>query len=155
MDDLYKLFGGGEQLWDTICQYAEKTGRETTRLILDLYYVLKSPDTPLVDKTLIIAALGYQLLPEDVMSKDKYGLLGMLDNGAALIWAYNKVKSRVTPQIETQVDTILNQWFGQPQEQSTAEGFQKENGFLSETSSSYPDNRLSSGLEDDEDVVID
>ena len=41
-----------------------------------------------------------------------YGLLGLLDNSAALALAYNRVKTRVTPQIEAQVDAILNQWFG-------------------------------------------
>ena len=46
------------------------------------------------------------------MSREKYGLLGLLDNGAALALAYNRVKARVTPQIEAQVDAILNQWFG-------------------------------------------
>lgn len=119
MDELSNLFGGAEQLWQYIKIYAAKAGREATRIVLELYYVVKSPHTPALDKTLIIAALGYQLLPDDkkLLSREKYGLLGLLDNGAALALAYNRVKTRVTPQIEAQVDAILNQWFGfeQPQ----------------------------------------
>lgn len=85
---------------------------EGTRTVLELYYVLKSPDTPGLDKTIIVAALAYQLLPEDLISTEKFGLLGFIDNGAALALAYNRVKSRVTPQIVAQVNAILNQWFG-------------------------------------------
>ena len=114
MDELSNLFGGAEQLWQYIKIYAAKAGREATRIVLELYYVVKSPHTPALDKTLIIAALGYQLLPDDrkLLSRERYGLLGLLDNGAALALAYNRVKTRVTPQIEAQVDAILNQWFG-------------------------------------------
>lgn len=112
MDELSKLFGGAEQVWQYITQYAVKAGREASRIILESYYVVKSPNTPALDKTIIIAALGYQLLPGDLMSKNKYGWLGFLDNGAALALAYDRVKTRVTPQIEAQVDAVLNQWFG-------------------------------------------
>lgn len=125
MDELNNFFGSAEQLWQYIKIYATKAGREATRVVLELYYVVKSPHTPALDKTLIIAALGYQLLPDDkkLLSREKYGLLGLLDNGAALALAYNRVKTRVTPQIEAQVDAILNQWFGseQPQIDTTSE----------------------------------
>ena len=59
MDELSNLFGGAEQLWQYINIYAAKAGREATRIVLELYYVVKSPHTPTLDKTLIIAALGY------------------------------------------------------------------------------------------------
>lgn len=119
MDELSNLFGGAEQLWQYIKIYAAKAGREATRVVLELYYVVRSPHTPALDKTLIIAALGYQLLPDDkkLLSREKYGLLGLLDNGAALALAYNKVKARVTPEIDAQVNAILDQWFGYEQAQ--------------------------------------
>ena len=114
MDEISNNFGSAEQLWQLIKNYSIKAGREATRIVLELYYVLKSPNTPALDKTLIIAALGYQLLPDDkkLLSREKHGLMGLLDNGAALALAYNRVKARVTPQIQAQVDAILNQWFG-------------------------------------------
>lgn len=112
MDNILGLFGGSEQLWQCIQKYAKTAGVEGTRIVLELYYVLKSPDTPGLDKTIILAALAYQLLPEDLISTEKFGILGLVDNAAALILAYNRVKSRVTPQINAQVKAILNQWFG-------------------------------------------
>lgn len=111
MEEILKLFGGADNIWDAIKTNASKVGIEATRMMLELFYVLKSPNTGVVNKTLIIAALGYQLLPEDVMPRDKYGLLGMLDNGVTLAFAYKKVKSSITPQIEQQVDNVLRNWF--------------------------------------------
>ena len=113
MDEISNNFGSAEQLWQLIKNYSIKAGREATRLVLELYYVLKSPNTPALDKALIIAALGYQLLPDDkkLLSREKHGLMGLLDNGAALALAYNRVKARVTPQIQAQVAAILIQWF--------------------------------------------
>lgn len=90
MDQLFRLFGSGEQLWQYIQKYAKKVGIEGTRMVLELYYVLKSPDTPGLDKTIIVAALAYQLLPEDLLSTEDFGILGILDNGAALALAYNR-----------------------------------------------------------------
>ena len=177
MDELSNLFGGAEQLWQYIKIYAAKAGREATRVVLELYYVVKSPHTPALDKTLIIAALGYQLLPDDkkLLSREKYGLLGLLDNGAALALAYNRVKTRVTHQIEAQVDAILNQWFGseRPQINEPSERPQIPNGnndfggnywepqpatipaAPESTISKNKPNTLLGGFSDDEDVVID
>ena len=177
MDELSYLFGSAEQLWQYIKIYAAKAGREATRVVLELYYVVKSPNTPALDKTLIIAALGYQLLPDDkkLLSREKYGLLGLLDNGAALALAYNRVKTRVTPQIEAQVDAILNQWFGseQPQIDTNSERPQIPSGnndfggnYWEPQPATIPaapeipistnrPNTTLGGFNDDEDVVID
>ena len=112
MDEILKLFGGIDNLWAAIKENASKVGVEVTRVMLELFYVLKSPETSMLNKSLIVAALGYQLLPEDVLPRDKYGLLGFLDNGITLALAYNRVKSSVTPQIEQQVNNVLTGWFG-------------------------------------------
>lgn len=112
MDTLSNIFGSTEQLWQYIKQYAVKAGRETTRTVLELYYVVKAPTTPIMDKTIIIGALAYQLLPKDLLSRKKFGILGLADNVATLAIAYNRVKHHVTPTIKTQVEDIFNQWFG-------------------------------------------
>lgn len=99
-------------IWQNIKQNALKVGSGTTRIFLELYYVLKSPDTPFWDKTIIVSALSYQFLPKQILSKDKHGILGYTDNIVTLMLAYNRVKKRVTPQIAVQVDSVLTQWFG-------------------------------------------
>lgn len=111
MDLLSKVFGSTEQLWQYIRQYAVKAGREATRTVLELYYVVQAPTTPVVDKAIIIGALAYQLLPKDLLSREKFGILGLADNFVTLAIAYNRIKHRVTPEIRTRVEDILNQWF--------------------------------------------
>lgn len=111
MDEILKLFGGAENLWAAIQENAGQVGIEATKTMLELFYVLKSPDTSMLNKSLIVAALGYQLLPEDALPRDRFGLLGLLDNGITLAFAYNRVKSSVTPEIEQQVNNVLRNWF--------------------------------------------
>lgn len=175
MDEILKLFGGMENLWAAIRKNASKVGVEATRVMLELFYVLKSPETSMLNKSLIVAALGYQLLPEDVLPRDKYGLLGFLDNGITLAFAYNRVKSSVTPQIEQQVNNILSGWFGQDTERSQQDwsasdsltdggyapqpvwqhpqpGSPSMDGFLRNSSRPVPRKPV---WDDDEDVVID
>lgn len=96
-------------------------GLETTRLALQLFYVLKAPTTKVMDKVIIGAALAYQFMP-DLMPRDKFGpLLSMVDNAITLAVAYNRVKHNVTPEINAQVDEKLEQWFGKKQSETSIE----------------------------------
>lgn len=99
-------------IWQNIRDNASRVGRGTTRIFLELYYVLKSSDTPFWDKTIIVSALSYQFLPKQILSKEKHGILGYTDNLVSLMLAYNRVKKKVTPQLAAQVDIVLTQWFG-------------------------------------------
>jgi uncharacterized membrane protein YkvA (DUF1232 family) len=161
MDEILKLFGGIENLWAAIQKNASKVGIEATRIMLELFYVLKSPDTSMLNKSLIVAALGYQLLPEDVLPRDKYGLLGFLDNGITLAFAYNRVKSSVTPQIEQQVNNVLSSWFDLDNGSSQQDWEPSDitpGGYIPQPVFQNPlpgNNNSKPGWNDDEDVVID
>ncbi len=129
MDEILQIFGGADKIWGYIKMYATDGGREATRTMLELFYVLKSPSTNTLDKALIVAALGYQLLPEDALPRDRYGLLGFLDNGVTLAFAYSRVKSSVTPEIESHVEAVLNQWFGSAQQRLSGDNDGNNNTF--------------------------
>ena len=62
------------------------------------------------NKVIIGAALAYQLLPNDFMPKEDYGLFGLLDNALALYLVYKRVKKNVTPEIKQKVDDTLAEW---------------------------------------------
>ena len=62
-------------------------------------------NTSTLDHVLIYAAI--MLLPSAV-----YRFLGVLDEGAALLYVYNKVKDKITPDINAKVEDTLNAWFG-------------------------------------------
>lgn len=85
-------------------------GKETTRMMLELYYVMMSDQTSKVNKFIIGGALAYQLLPNDVLPVDTFGILGYLDNTAVLYWAYKRMKKSVTPEIRQKVEDTLANW---------------------------------------------
>lgn len=112
------FFGSSDEIWSAIKKYALIGSREATQMMLQMYYCLKAPSTPAFDKVIIVAGLGYQLLPHDAMPVEKYKIFGLLDNGITLTLAYNKVRENVTPAITRQVDALMAQWF--PQRQDTS-----------------------------------
>lgn len=95
-------------LWDKICEYATKAGRGTARPMLQLFFVLKSNDTPKSDKILIYSSIAYLVLPIDLISAKRLPIIGWLDEVVALTVAYQKMKRYITPEIERKVEDILD-----------------------------------------------
>lgn len=91
------------------------TQRSPVERLLVLYfyyiYVLRSPETPSSDKMLIVAALSYLVLPIDLISAKRLPIIGWIDEAVSLVYAYKKVCRYVTPEIESEVDNILERWF--------------------------------------------
>ena len=108
--DYDKLINNAGQGLGYIRKQAAKGSLETTRMMLELYFVMMNDSTPKLHKLIIGAALAYQLLPNDFLSKEDYGALGYLDNAAALYLAYKRMKKSVTPEIKQKVDETLAEW---------------------------------------------
>ena len=68
-----------DQLLEKIKDWGKTLGRTSMRPVLSLYYVLKSPDTPLSDKLLVVSALSYLILPVDLISARRFPVLGWID----------------------------------------------------------------------------
>ena len=54
----------------------------------------------------------YHISPISLIPSSVYKLLGVLNEGAAILYVYKKVKERITPEIELNVESILDEWFG-------------------------------------------
>ena len=100
-----------DQLLENIKDMGKSLGRTSMRPVLSLYYVLRSPETPLSDKLLIASALSYLVLPIDLISTRRWSVIGWVDEMAAIMIAYKKVKRHITPEIESKVDNILEKRF--------------------------------------------
>jgi uncharacterized membrane protein YkvA (DUF1232 family) len=87
-------------------------GRAAATPLLQLWYVLRDANTSTKDKVLIYAALVYTILPMDLIPRRVYRLLGVLDDGAAVLFVYKKIKDKITPEIMMKVEDTLNDWFG-------------------------------------------
>lgn len=94
-----------------VTKAARKAGIKVVYLALLLYYVLKSPDVKSADKGKIWGALGYFILPVDLIP-DFIPIAGYTDDLAALLWAFYAVARNVTPKIEAKAKSKLRDWFG-------------------------------------------
>lgn len=98
-------------LWSKVKSVAKKAGIKTIYMVLLLHYVLKSPNVSIEDKAKIYGALGYFILPIDLIP-DFIPIVGYSDDVAALAYALHAVWKNVTPEIKQQAQQKLRSWFG-------------------------------------------
>ena len=72
----------------------------------------KSPTTSGKDRAKIIGALGYFILPIDLIP-DFIPVAGYTDDLAALVWGIYCVIKSITPEVKGQAAAKLHEWFGQ------------------------------------------
>ena len=99
-------------MMDKIRPRALKAGRAATRPLLQFYYVVEDDNTSTLDRVLIYAAIVYTILPFDLIPSAVYKVLGILDDGVAILFVYKKIKDKITPEINAKVENTLNEWFG-------------------------------------------
>lgn len=102
----------GNDLYEKLKPYAKKIGRTAAKPLLQFYFVLSDDKTTTLDRVLIYAAIIYTVSPVSLIPSAVYKLLGILDEGAAMLFVYNKIKSSITPDIEMKVNQTLDEWFG-------------------------------------------
>ena len=91
---------------------ARWAGAKVIYAVLLLYYVLQSPTISKADKSKIYGALGYFILPPDLIA-DFLPIAGYSDDLAALMIALHAVSSNITPEIKAQAKAKLSKWFGE------------------------------------------
>ena len=91
---------------------ARWAGAKVMYAVLLLYYVLQSPTISKADKGKIYGALGYFILPTDLVV-DFLPIVGYSDDLAALMIALHAVASNVTPEVKAQAKAELSKWFGE------------------------------------------
>ena len=101
--------------------YAKKAGRVATKPLLQLYYVLTMGETTTLEKALIVGAILYTIMPFSLISFKAHKILGMLDEGLAVVYVIKKVQNKITPEINAKVDETLNAWFGTEETAQTTE----------------------------------
>ena len=98
-------------LVDRLKPYALKVGRVDAKPLLQFYYVMTDERTSTLDRALIYGAIIYTISPLSLIPSAVYKLLGVLDEGAAMIYVYKKVKEMITPEIDSKVNATLDEWF--------------------------------------------
>jgi uncharacterized membrane protein YkvA (DUF1232 family) len=97
------------ELWKKIGEVAKMAGLRVIYYVLLLYYSLQSDTVTLKEKALIIGALGYFILPVDLVPDFIIGL-GYGDDAAALV-AVVKMLENLNDDIKAQAKNKLKTWF--------------------------------------------
>lgn len=94
-----------------LAKVAKSAGRKIVYAALLLYYVLKSPSVKKGDKTTIIGALGYFILPLDILP-DFIPMVGFTDDLSAILLALHAVWKNITPEIKAMAAAKASELFG-------------------------------------------
>ena len=89
----YEAAYSEESFWKKIAAAAIRAGKESLLMILTLYYCLQDPDTPPKAKAIIVAALGYFIVPFDAIIDIVPG--GYADDLGVLAMAFAIVLSHI------------------------------------------------------------
>ena len=100
-----------EGFWHKLGKCAKKAGLKVVYVSLLLYYVSTDKSVPLNVRISIFGALGYLILPMDLLPDFIPGV-GFTDDLAALLTVYSLVKGHITPEVETKSKAKLSDWFG-------------------------------------------
>lgn len=97
-------------LFSKIAMVCKKAGLRAVYYVLLLYYVLTDENTSLEHKAVIIGALGYFILPVDMLP-DFIPLFGFADDLAAMTACLKTVKANITPSVRKKASQKLCDWF--------------------------------------------
>ena len=108
--DKYRKYFSDDQFWGKLKKLVRMAGIKIFYAALLLYYVLRNPATPRADRTKILGALGYLILPADLIP-DFLPVVGYTDDLAALMWALYSVAKNITPEVKIMARQKLGEWF--------------------------------------------
>ena len=97
-------------LWEKIASVTKKAGIKVVYYALLLFYALKSENVTMSDKALIIGALGYFILPLDLIP-DFLVPVGYGDD-LAVMWGLIKKLDCIDELVKSQAQEKLTEWFG-------------------------------------------
>ncbi|MBO7127575.1 DUF1232 domain-containing protein [bacterium] len=100
-----------ESFFSKIVKYGKAAGAKVVFAALLLFYAMKSDKMPMTEKALVVAALGYFILPIDLIP-DFIPVVGYADDLTALYVALKKVTSYIDNDIINQARGKLTDWFG-------------------------------------------
>ena len=106
--------------WNKVLNIAKKAGIKIIYLALLLYYALNSNNLSLRDRATIYFALGYLILPVDLIP-DSIPIIGLTDDFGVLINAFKRIKENITDDIRKLAKDKLIEIFKNIDESEIAE----------------------------------
>ena len=107
----YKVYYDADKFWKKIKKFARRIGAKAVYYALVLYYALQSPTISKKDKFIVYGALGYLILPIDLLPDFLPG--GFTDDIAGLALAIYKIARNITPEVRDKAKAKVEEWFGE------------------------------------------
>lgn len=102
----YSKYYDDKRFWRKVRRIAQKVGGSVLKPVLLLFYMMKSDAVSLKDKAYIVGALGYFVLPIDIVP-DFIAGLGYTDDLAVITLLIKYLKDNITPDIEMRADAKI------------------------------------------------
>ncbi|HWL24321.1 MAG TPA: YkvA family protein [Ureibacillus sp.] len=99
------------RLWEKIKKFSKKAGVNVVYAVLLLYFVMQKEEVPMKNKAIILGALGYFILPLDLIP-DVAPVVGFSDDIGALLAALWQVAMYIDDDVKAQAKAKLKDWFG-------------------------------------------
>lgn len=108
----YGTYYSDRRFWKKIERVAKKVGATVLLPVFTLYYMLHDDKVPFRHKAYIIGALGYFILPIDLIPDGILPILGFTDDIAVMSMVLKLIKDSVTPEIRARANARVSQIMG-------------------------------------------
>ena len=115
MDNKYSKYYSEVSLWEKLKKVSKSAGSKVVYAVLLLYYALKDDSVSIKTKLMIVAALGYFILPTDGIL-DLTPIIGFSDDLGVLLFALSQISSSITPEVIERARHKMKDWFGEVDE---------------------------------------
>lgn len=105
----YGTYYAEDKLWEKIGRIAKKAGATVIRPVFQLYYMLQDAEVPVRQKAYIVGALGYFILPFDLIPEAVLSVIGFTDDVAVMGLVLRLVKDSLTPAIRHRADAKVSE----------------------------------------------
>lgn len=101
-----------EKFWTKVQKFSKKAGTSVVYAVLLLYYTLQKPEVPIKVKATIVGALGYFILPLDIIPDIAVGV-GYADDLSVVLFALVQAALYMDDDIKKQAKSKLKNLFGE------------------------------------------
>jgi len=89
--------------------FSKKIGKEVVLYVMIVYTLLRDSEVPTKVKVVLMAALGYLILPTDLIC-DLLPIIGFTDDVAFLTYVISSASEYITPEIKEKAKEKMGNW---------------------------------------------
>ena len=108
----YGTYYSDNRFWKKVERVAKKVGATVLLPVFTLYYMLQDDKVSLQHKAYIVGALGYFILPIDLIPDGILPVIGFTDDIAVKTLVLKLVKDSITPEIKARANARVSEIIG-------------------------------------------